>query len=95
MTRRKAFVACVHMSNAVCVYLPPPPSPASPSLSKKFICDLWRPTSLLLSDGHAEAELVVLVGVVNLGGEHEGEARVEALLQEGGHHPVVVDPAAE
>mmetsp|Transcript_19793 Transcript_19793/g.49626 ORF Transcript_19793/g.49626 Transcript_19793/m.49626 type:complete len:380 (-) Transcript_19793:28-1167(-) len=56
----------------------------------------WVPWfTVLLADGHAEAELVVLVDVVDLGAEGEREAGVEALFQEGGHHPSVVDAPAQ
>ena len=41
---------------------------------------------LCISHDHAEAKFVVFVGVIDLGGEHEGEARVQPLLEEGAHH---------
>ena len=57
--------------------------------------ELKNRPSRLLPHRHPEPELVVLVGVVNLRGEGEGEPRVEALLEERGDHAVVVDAPAQ
>lgn len=54
-----------------------------------------KQTSRLLPHRHPESELVVLVGVVDLRGEGEGEPRVEALLEERGDDAVVVDAPAQ
>ena len=57
--------------------------------------ELKNRPSRLLPHRHPEPELVVLVGVVNLRGEGQGEPRVEALLEERGDHAVVVDAPAQ
>jgi hypothetical protein len=57
--------------------------------------ELKNRPSRLLPHRHPESKLVVLVGVVNLRGEGEGEPRVEALLEERGDHAVVVDAPAQ
>ena len=58
------------------------------------LTELKQP-SRLFPHRHPESELVVLVGVVDLRGEGEGEPRVEALLEERGDDAVVVDAPAQ
>lgn len=92
--KRVFFLSRAYTASKSGVCLPKPrPLPHSkffcflfiPSLSLPLLPSLssTHPHFSLLPDSQAEPKLVVLVDVIDLGGEHEGESRVETLFQEG------------